>query len=259
MAFFYFDESIHGRGGFISGAFVAFPEDPSQAIAAALNDAGLRPGVDEFKSGTRMDRNPTQAKARDLIHQIVQERSRIGVVVAPDVSRSTFGLEALRGLEKFVVANNFGAEGHQVFFDMGLVSSQQRFQHLAASLQLSSCRLHIEQDSKRVLGLQAADLVAHTCAVMLLAQLGLIDKIVKAGENSGYDPDDDMELEFMLWAGLRWNFLAAPGAPPDQWESQLDWQVDVSSRGLYIAATCDEVLRQAAESRFGKMYLGCIH
>jgi len=28
---------------------------------------------------------------------------------------------------------------------------------------------------------------------MLLAELGLIKKMVKAGENSGYDPDSDME------------------------------------------------------------------
>ena len=35
---------------------------------------------------------------------------------------------------------------------------------------------------------QLADLVAHTCAVMLLAELGLVKKTVKAGENSGYDP-----------------------------------------------------------------------
>jgi len=35
---------------------------------------------------------------------------------------------------------------------------------------------------------------------MLLAELGLVKKTVKAGEK-GYDPDSDMELEFELWAG----------------------------------------------------------
>jgi hypothetical protein len=44
-----------------------------------------------------------------------------------------------------------------------------------------------------------------------------------------------MELEFELWAGLRYNFFAAAPPPVDTWKSQLDFQVDVESRGLHIA------------------------
>ncbi len=94
---------------------------------------------------------------------------------------------------------------------------------------------------------------------MLLAELGCVKKMVKAGQNSGYDPDSDMELEFELWAGVRYNFFAAAPPPPDQWESQLDFQVDVETRGLHVAATCDLEVRRAALARFGSMYLGCIH
>jgi hypothetical protein len=110
-----------------------------------------------------------------------------------------------------------------------------------------------EQDSRQVLGLEVADLVAHTCAVMLLAELGLVKKTVKAAENSGYDPDSDMELEFELWAGVRYSFFAAAPPPPDQWESQLDFQVDVEARGLHVAATCDPEVRRAALARFGSI------
>jgi hypothetical protein len=68
-----------------------------------------------------------------------------------------------------------------------------------------------------------------------------------------------MELEFELWAGLRRSFFAAPPPPVDSWDSQLDYQVDVASRGLHIAEGCDSNVRDAALARFDRMYLGCIH
>jgi hypothetical protein len=95
--------------------------------------------------------------------------------------------------------------------------------------------------------------------MMLLEQLGLLKKMVKAGENSGYDPNQHIELGFELWAGLRRRFFAAPPPPVDSWKSQLDYQVDVASRGLHIADGCDSCVRDAALARFGTMYLGCIH
>jgi hypothetical protein len=70
---------------------------------------------------------------------------------------------------------------------------------------LDNYKLFLEVDSIKVKGIQLADLVAHTFATMLLEQLGLVDKKVKAGENSGYDPDLEIELGFELWASIRYN------------------------------------------------------
>ncbi len=111
----------------------------------------------------------------------------------------------------------------------------------------------------KILGLRVADLIAHTCATMLLAQLGIVKKTIKAGPNSGYDPDGDMPLEFSLWATLRYNFFATSQPPYETWKSQLDFKVDVESRGLHISDSCDDAVKSAALSRFGSMYLGCIH
>jgi hypothetical protein len=93
---------------------------------------------------------------------------------------------------------------------------------------------------------------------MLLANMGFITKQVKVCESSGYEPED-IDLAFLLWASLRSNFFAAPPPPLDQWESQLDFQVDVQSRGLFVADSASNELRAAAQKTFGKMYLGCIH
>ncbi len=69
--------------------------------------------------------------------------------------------------------------------------------------------------------------------------------MVKAGENSDYDPDSEVNLDFELWTTLRYNFFAAAPTPIDSWKSQLDFQVDVESRGLFIADSCETQTREA--------------
>lgn len=257
---FYFDESIHPRGKFALGAFVYSEDSLDGLVADVLRQSELAPGVEEFKSGARMDSSPEQARARERLQAVVRSHCHIGVVVAPHYPPQLLGHEALCGLNKILSANSFRSTSHDVFFDQGIFACASAGERTADGLCGGrGCSFHFEQDSRQVLGLQVADLMAHTCATMLLAQLGVVRKMVKAGENSGYDPNSDMELEFELWAGVRWNFFAAAPPHPDTWKSQLDFQVDVASRGLHIAEMCDETVRSAALDRFGSMYLGCIH
>lgn len=259
MGFFYFDESIHPNAKFTLGAFVSAEHNLNEVVAGALRQGGLIPRIDEFKSGARMNRSPQQVCVRNHLRSVVHDHCRIGIVVAPHSPRHLLGSEALCGLQKILSTNRFKSRRHQAFFDQGIFATAAIGKRAAETLGGTVLTCFFEQDSRQVLGLQVADLVAHTCAVMLLAELGLVKKTVKAGENSGYNPDSDMELEFELWAGVRYNFFATAPPPPDQWESQLDFQVDVESRGLHVAATCDPEVRRAALARFGSMYLGCIH
>jgi hypothetical protein len=260
MGFFYFDESIHPRGKFSLGAFVYCESSLDSEIAEALRQSGLTPGKNEFKSGSRMDKSPEQAHARLCLMKIVQENCRIGVVVAPDSPRTALGGEAFFGLNKILSTTTFRSSNHQVFFDQGIFGSGTAGHRTSLDFNLTQpCTLHYEQDSVQVMGLQLADLVAHTCSIMLLDRLGLIGKKVKAGENSGYDPNLDIGLGFEMWASIRGNFFSDPPPPYETWKSQLDWQVDVSARGLHVAASCDSTVREAALGRFERMYLGCIH
>jgi hypothetical protein len=259
MGFFYFDESIHQNWKFTLGAFVYAERDLDEVVAEALRQSGLTPRIDEFKSGARMDRSPQQTCARKHLRSVVHNHCRIGIVVVPDSPRQLLGSEAFCGLKKILSTNHFESTQHKAFFDQGIFATAAISKSAGETLGDVAPACFFEQDSRQVLGLQLADLVAHTCAMMLLAELGLAKKMVKAGKNSGYDPDSDMELEFELWASVRYNFFAAAPPPPDQWESQLDFQVDVKARGLHVAAACDPGVREAALARFGSMYLGCIH
>lgn len=259
MGFFYFDESTHPCAKFNLGAFVYSELDLHDHVADALVKSGLTPQVDEFKSGNRMIQNPRQILAREKLRAVVHQHCRIAVVIAPHEPRYSLGSEALTCLEKVVQKNEFQSNQHQVFLDEGLFRKAEKYENMITGTLKQTCTFCFEQNSKYVIGVQVADLVAHTCAKMLLAELGILRKSVKAGENSGYDPNLDIDLGFELWAGIRHKFFAAAPPPPQEWKSQLDFQVDVESRGLHVAQDCDSQVKAAALSRFGKMYLGCVH
>jgi hypothetical protein len=266
MGFFYFDESIQSRGDFILGAWVYSEKDIEEQVGEALKKNGLIPGRDEFKSSYHMGRNPVQAALRDDLKMVLQN-CRIAVVIAPIEKRSAFGEEGCRGLLKVLRNNDLPPDRHEAFLDQSLFSSVGRGQAAAQALALDQlCDLYFEQDSRKILGLQLADLAAHTCGTMLLELLGLIKKTVPAGENSGYDSEMPMEIGFELWATIRYNFFCPSSAPitdlltgsstPDEISYP---QVDISSSAVHIADTCSEPLRNAANGRFGLNYLGCIH
>ena len=119
MSYFYFDETIQERGQFIIGAFVCSVNDISAEVFSALEKVGLRPKVDEFKSGVRMDRNPEQQNLRAHLSKLLQS-TKIGVVVLPLTQRSLLGNEAIFALEKLLVANQMDQGVNEVFLDQGI-------------------------------------------------------------------------------------------------------------------------------------------
>ena len=255
MGYFYFDESIHERAGFVLGAFVYAAEDVDQRVREALSSAGLTPGVDEFKSRTRMDENPLHQRLRDLLLEILNA-TKIGLIIISSESRAHLGVEALRGLHKIVSTNGLLDRPHIVYFDGGI-----QFPNLKANLRdlgLTDVDVRIDQDSRVVGGIQVADLAARIMSVMLLEQLGLITKTVKAGPNSGYDPELDIELGFEMWASIRHQFFTQDKVDLDVGLLE-GFTLDVASYALYIAESVPMSLKEAALKRFGDTYVGCIH
>ncbi len=92
----------------------------------------------------------------------------------------------------------------------------------------------------------------------MLEELGHTKKTVKAGPNSGYDPDLYIEIGFEMWATIRYYFFTMDNIDPDA-DAIEGMTLDISNYALYISEACSETLREAAMNRFGKMYVGCIH
>jgi hypothetical protein len=258
MSHFYFDESIHERGGLIAGAYVYGP-DADAEVLAAVRRVGLRAGADEFKSSARMSHSPEQVALRAELQKILAAY-RVAVLVTSVNARSSLGVDALRALDQFSRANDLaGRTTLTAFLDQGLFDSPRQAAELSKAIGLHQyCDVRSEQDSRVVGGLQLADLVAHTAGVMLLQILGLMRKQVKAGPDSGYDPAMELDLGFELWTGLRYRFFHA-GPVAGQDEMYQGVLMEIGPNGLYISDVCPPELRTAAQHRFGQCYLGCIH
>lgn len=259
MRYFYFDESIHPRGGFIIGAFVYSEDDVTEDVFQALAEVGLVPRQDEFKSRTPMAEDSRQRVLRDKLKMLLQG-TNVGLVVLPIDSRARLGSEALQGLGKILSANFQGMQKHCVYFDQGIEIDNSNVL-IRLFEQKQDCEVFAEQDSRIIGGLQLADLAAHCLSIMLLEALGIISKTIKAGEESGYDPDVDISIGFELWATLRYCFFKDQGPTIEELESNPvdSLMFDTGAYALYISPYCSAELRTAAEARFSTVYLGCIH
>ena len=222
-----------------------------------MSRAGLVPGQDEYKSRRPHDADRRYRVLRDELHGIVSGCS-IALLVAPLAERKHLARHALEALKYFVHENAI-AERLKVSFDEGLFSSREGAATMASEIRLPpQVDLAVECDSRLVQGIQLADLVAHTCGIMLLAQMGVVTKTVKAGPNSGYDEDLDLPLDFELWAGIRYQLLNRPLRDPELREAAQAGLVDTTC-AVYVAPTCSTELAECARRRFARTWLGCIH
>ena len=255
MGFFYFDESIHTRGEFIIGAFVYSEADVSDLVFKELESVGLKPGRDEYKSGARMAGNNQFLELRSRINEILFS-CKVGLVIVPLEKRELLGEEAIKCLEKVINANDLSGRTHQAFFDQEISVGSATLERFRSSK--INCEIYLGQDSKNMTGIQLADLAAHSCSIMLLEHMGLIKKKIRAGENSGYDRDVEIDLGFELWTSLRYTFFKGAPELGEDFKNE-DLVFDVESHGLFISQYCNAGLRSAAIARFGKCYMGCIH
>jgi hypothetical protein len=258
VGFFYFDESIRERGGFILGAFIYSKTDLSLAVSDALAAAGLQPRKDEYKSRFLDADMPERTVLRNHLYTLL-EKVKVGATIVPATQPRSVGDEALLALTKILVANSLADTSHRAFFDEGITFGRAGIENFRK--RFPACQINEAQDSRLVGGIQAADLAAHTMGTMLLEEQGLVSKQIKAGEYSGYLPEMELPLGFKLWSILRYSFFMSPqpegdNNPPESIPEPL---FNVEDYGLYVAPSCSPELRDAAIQRFGKSYLGCIH
>jgi hypothetical protein len=248
---FYFDESIHDRGGFIVGAFTYCEVDLDPYVSELLRRRGLTPGVDEFKSSAPTGGMPSLDALREDFRGLVA-RTSLALLVAPTADRHLLGRHALTALEGFIAANQL-AEPHHVFLDQGIADPQDKA--LLARLPAGSS-VSFDCDSRACSGLQVADCAAHSASIVLLEALGIVNKQVPGREADGWEPSELYPLGFELWSVLRHAFFNG-GLPPEPRGD--DMFATVHPYGLYIAPSCSPSLAEVVMRRFGEVYLGCIH
>lgn len=257
MTYVYIDETIRERGEFIIGAVGLSNHDLSPIVIGQWQRMGLDPESGEYKSSDRKENNIIGFAQRDFVAKLLL-RSRLALVVAPIVDRRRLG-EFCTDLILQLHAEGFIAnEEHACYWDENIVLRMKDRKRLVAKGVVS----FPNSNSKKIGGIQVADHAAHALGGMLLEEMGLTNKRVPAGTNSGYSPDESLQLGFELWSSRRYALIGRNEYIEDispSCEDPANPYFRVDGVGLYVAPTCSDELARHARSRFGVNYLGCIH
>jgi hypothetical protein len=185
-------------------------------------------------------------------------KSRLGLTVAPVVDRRRLGEHCTQLLIQLTDTGGIPSHEHIVYLDQSIPIAEGDLRRLRER-NISAVP---DSDSRKIGGIQAADHAAHALGGMLLEEMGVLKKRVRAGEGSGYHPDEMLELGFELWASLRYaligrnEYIEGRSPPPDD-PANPHFRVD--GVGLYLPSTCSGELAEHARARFGVNDLGCIH
>jgi hypothetical protein len=257
MGYFYFDETIRERGGFMIGALVVSERDLSPIVAEEWKGLGLDPESDEYKSSDPKAGNELGMAQRAVMARLLEE-SRLGLVVAPVADRRRLGEYCTDLIVQLFDADAIPNDGHVVYLDESIpiaAGDLKRLDERRVSAVPGS-------NSKTVGGIQVADHAAHALGGMLLEEMGVLKKRVRAGEDSGYHPDELLDLGFELWASLRYALIGRneyiEGRSPHP-EDPANPYFRVDGVGLYVSSTCQKEFAEQVRARFGVNYLGCIH
>lgn len=258
MGQFYIDDSVHDKAGFIVGACVYTDMDINEKIIDLIKSCGFDPDSFEYKSSANYSKEPEKAKVREHLKGLFADSCKLGIVIIPRTSREQLGFECIKAVRQFIEINKRIQNPTSIYIDQGMFTSKDKAEQLINSLNFTDCTFYLEQNSLDIKGIQLADLAAHISSIQLKDALGLVSKMVKAGENSGYDPDLDIELRFEMWATIRYTFFNE-GSKLYIDDQIVDATLKVEPYGLYISDLCDKNLSDIARAKFGNIYLGCIH
>jgi hypothetical protein len=270
------DESIHETSGFAVTSMVFADEDFQGKLSEALCSAGLRVPEEEYKSSARMDKDARMLAARDGIMQLLSTSARVAVVVGP-FQRVHLGRQALQALQSVLIRNGIRREGLSVYFDRDVFPSQKEASRLHGLFHgLRKVTIQAHQDSRLILGIQAADAVAHSFGQIVKAAASGNDKMVDIGRpDTGYEPGTMAPLAWELLMTLRHSLLTRPivcgdveypiECDPAVLDPTRDDQVTFGQNpvllgwGVQVAPESEADLRVHVERALGKIWLGCVH
>jgi hypothetical protein len=272
----YVDESVYRKWDFVVSAFVFTKGRTDQRVARVLRDSGLRPGIDEFKSGTRMVGNPTMQRVREAMLSLANSTTRIGIYVGP-LQRGTLGKHTLQALQSIVVRNSITPSKLDVYFDQDIFSSSREAHRLHSLFHyLKATRIHSMEDSRKRLGIQIADVVAASFGqIVKEAFTGKVKDVDIGGPNTGYSSGTMAPLGWSLLMILRRALLTRPmvyggekysaAADPVVLDPVHDDPVNYGQHpillgwGIQVAPEASDELRLAVQDSLGRIWLGCIH
>ena len=255
---FYIDESLHPRHGFNVVGF-AYSEQPlDDLVASVLESAGLRPGVDEFKSNAAMSGSPELHELRENLRNLVARTNTRVAFLFTSPDRGLLGEHTVRTLGEIIKANGLSPR-QTVYIDEGLIHTQSQLEEAVTEL-TRECDFSWREDSRRRFGLQLADLLANSGAYAVKEQIDGPRKFVDMSTGPSKDEEHLVELGWFLKMMIRRNFFCEPKEYDDD---VLDmgpfFTRELINFGVFIQPDVAEPVRTAIIEALGETWLGCLH
>lgn len=241
------DESIQQDLGYICVGFAYCADLPDDLIQRAITQAGLTPGVDEYKSGYRMEGSSARKTLKDSIHHVVLEKCMLGVYIAPIEERHKLCTSVAEIANQLVQVNGLDRP-QTVFVDEGIVGETQPSEYI---------QIEMGCDSRKVLGIQLADFAAYHCSYLLkCAMSGATKKILMAHDEPHPLAGEEVELDWILRTNFRRHFFVEPRNVEEI--TGDDWFFKLAGYGAFFSSGLSQTVRSAAEETFDSMYFGCV-
>lgn len=240
------DESIQDNLGYMCVGFAYCEESPDRSINDAIALAGLTPGIDEYKSGYRMANSRSRHALRDSIYQIVLDRCKLGLYIAPVSERPALLGSVVDIVEQIIHRNDLSGP-HSVFVDGGILGSFKP---------RDGIQVEFDCDSKRVPGIQLADFVAYHCSYLLKCTLSGTSKKILIEKAPHPLSGEEVELDWMVRTNLRRNFFVEQRNVEEI--TGDDWFFNLAGYGAFFSPGLSPQVRSAAEETFDSMYFGCV-
>lgn len=240
----YIDESIHDRGDFIVIASVCTDHDIDADVHKALAECGFVPCRDEFKSSMKMAGNDAAQEMRARLKFLLMQKCRLAIAVCPISERNR--IIAISGELIASIAPEDRTPPGTVYFDEGM-----KKQELTLPV---GWNMELDCDSRQVAGIQIADCAAHIASIILLSEMGIINKMVESGEHY---PEPEVEMAWQLWTSLRYSLSS--GRPVGGYDEDGWCEPMMAPFGLLVSEGCSDAVKAAVEQRLGAVWVGCIH
>jgi Protein of unknown function (DUF3800) len=240
------DESIQDNLGYMCVGFAYCKESPDELINDAIARAGLKPGTDEYKSGYRMANSGSRHELRDSMYQIVRDRCKLGLYIAPVSERPILRRSVVDIVEKIIRRNELTLP-HSVFVDEGILGLGQF---------CDGIQVEFDCDSRRVPGIQLADFAAYHCSYLLKCNLSGKSKKILIDEAPHPLSGETVDLDWMIRTDFRRHFFVEQRNVEEI--SGDDWFFKLAGYGAFFSPGLSPEVMRAAEETFESIYFGCV-
>lgn len=243
------DDSKHAKSEFICLAYVFSSDNMVEIINETFNKYKVSENY-EYKSSSIKSKETNDKNIREDLIDVIRNNCQISLAFFPYSNDGLSKAEVKEATISILDANNFNDVNF--YYDESIIYNDFGYERIKS--------MNVKSNSITEKGIQLADIIAHIASVMLKCETGELKKIVPCD-----DPvySGSVELEFELWAKIRYSFLIKDNKytidDVNDFDVMRSATFETAPNGLWFSKNLKASIIEAIENRFGSMYLGCIH